>query len=513
MGRHAGDLTPADASIDAASTNDASTGAAAPFAPLASVPAPEPAGPFATTPWSGSVTREADGRLALAGVPLTDLAAEHGTPVYLVDEADMRARARALREAFEGAFTAEAGLAGVDVYYAGKAFLSIAVARWMAEEGLFVDTSTAGELAVALRAGVPGERIGLHGNNKSDAEIETALESGVGRLVVDSLAEIPRVATIARRLGVVAPVMVRVTTGVHAGGHAHIATAHEDQKFGLSLTTGAAREAVDMVLADAHLHWVGLHGHIGSQILDLAAFSEAADRLMGLRAQIARETGRLAGEVDLGGGYGIAYTALDGTPPAPAQIAGELAQAVRAACARHDVPAPRISIEPGRAIAGPSAMTLYTVGTVKDVALGEGLSRRYVSVDGGMSDNLRPALYGADYTAALANRAQSDAQAAGASEASGATEMTGASGVRMVASRVVGKHCESGDIVVHDVALPSDVRSGDLLAVPATGAYGRAMASNYNMIPRPPVVAVRGGTSRVLVRRETVEDLLALDEG
>ena len=499
MGRHAredvtleelGELDGPAGASGASGVSDAH--ATEPESPLAGRPAPEPQGPYTPGPWSGSVARGEDGALRVAGIDVRELAARHGTPAYILDEADLRGRARATREAFERAFAPEVGLAGADVYYAGKAFLSVAVARWVHEEGLRVDTSTGGELAVALRAGVPGGHIGLHGNNKSDEELLTALRAGVGRIVVDSLAEIPRVARIARELGTRAPVMVRVTTGVHAGGHHHIATAHEDQKFGLSLATGTARKAIDEILADDALRFEGIHSHIGSQILDLAAFAEAADRVMALRAQVFRDTGVLAPEVDLGGGFGISYTGLDDVPPTPAQVADALAAAVRAACERHGTDVPRISVEPGRSIVGPAGLTLYTVGTVKDVALGEGRTRAYVSVDGGMSDNPRPALYEADYTATIASRA---------SDAPG------------VPSRVVGKHCESGDIVVRDVALPADVREGDLLAVPATGAYGRSMASNYNMVPRPPVIAVRGGESRVIVRRETIADLLALDAG
>ncbi|MFD1507425.1 diaminopimelate decarboxylase [Georgenia yuyongxinii] len=452
------------------------------------LPAPEPGG----EPWSTTIRRGPDGALAVAGLDVRDIARQHGTPAYVVDEADLRGRARRFAEAFAAAFAPEAGMAGADVYYAGKAFLSVAVARWVHEEGLRVDTATGGELAVAIRAEVPGEAIGLHGNNKSDAEITAALEHGVGRIVVDSLPEIDQVAAVAARLGVVAPVMVRVTTGVHAGGHEFIATAHEDQKFGLSLTSGAAAKAVETILARPELDLIGLHSHIGSQILDLAGFEVAARAVLGLRADVAARSGHLMPEVDLGGGYGISYTGHDGVPPTPEQIATTLADAVRRACTDLGTDVPRISVEPGRSIVGPSALTLYTVGTVKVVALDDGGRRTYVSVDGGMSDNIRPALYQAEYTAALASRA-SDAEA--------------------VTARVVGKHCESGDIVVHGVALPADVRAGDLLAVPATGAYGRSMASNYNMVPRPPVLAVRDGQARVLVRRETVEDLLALDEG
>ena len=454
-------------------------------------PAPEPDGTPAGV-WPTSVRRGPDGALSVAGIDVRAIAAEHGTPAYVLDEADLRARARGFATAFDAAFAPEAGLAGADVYYAGKAFLSVAVARWVHEEGLRVDTSTGGELAVALRAQVPGADIGLHGNNKSTEEIRAALRAGVGRLVVDSLPEIEKVSAIAADLGVRAPVMVRVTTGVHAGGHQFIATAHEDQKFGLSLASGAARAAVDAILAHDTLDLVGLHSHIGSQILDLSGFEVAARAILGLRAQVAAETGVLVPEVDLGGGYGIAYTGTEGAPNSPEAVAAALADVVRRACADLGTEPPRISVEPGRSIVGPAGLTLYTVGTVKPVALDDGGARTYVSVDGGMSDNIRPALYQAEYTAALASRASDAAP---------------------VTARVVGKHCESGDIVVQHVALPGDVADGDLLAVPATGAYGRSMASNYNMVPRPPVLAVQGGNVTVLVRRETVDDLLALDLG
>ncbi|GGC11915.1 diaminopimelate decarboxylase [Cellulomonas carbonis] len=459
--------------------------------------------------WPAGAEVGEDGAVRIAGVDLRSLAAEHGTPAYVLDEADFRRRARAWRTAFEEAFAAIG--AGVDVYYAGKAFLSVAVARWAHEEGLRIDTATGGELAVALRAGVPGEDIGLHGNNKSDAEIDRALAAGVGRIVLDSLVEVDRVAEAAARAGVRAPVMVRVTTGVHAGGHEYISTAHEDQKFGLSVAGGQALEALRAVLARPELELLGIHSHIGSQILDPSGFEVAARRILELRSALARETGVLVSEVDLGGGYGVAYVpgevALD-----PVETARAAARAVGDECARLGDAVPRISIEPGRAVVGPTTVTLYTVGTVKPVtvdgaptgdardardarddgASAEPFVRTYVSVDGGMSDNLRPALYGARYSARVVSR-------------------RGAA--TTVRSRVVGKHCESGDVVVHDVELPSDVRAGDLLAVPVTGAYGRSMASNYNHVPRPPVVAVRDGAARVVVRRETEDDLLALDLG
>ncbi len=441
--------------------------------------------------WPAGTSRGSDGAVSIAGVDLRALAAEHGTPAYVLDEADFRARARAFRVGFTEAFAAIG--TGVDVYYAGKAFLCTAVARWAHEEGLRIDTATGGELAVALRAGIPGVDIGLHGNNKSDAEIARALDAGVGRIVVDSLVEIERVAdaVAARpdRAGRPAPVMLRVTTGVHAGGHEYIATAHEDQKFGLSVTGGQAMTGLLAVLARPELELIGLHSHIGSQILDPSGFEAAARVVLALRAELAAATGHLVPEVDLGGGYGIAY--LPGEVPLDAaRVAKDVAGVVDAACSELGTAVPRISIEPGRAIVGPSTVTLYTVGTVKPVPLDGGVVRTYVSVDGGMSDNLRPALYGARYSASVVSRS-SDAAA--------------------VLARVVGKHCESGDIVVHDVDLPGDIHAGDLLAVPATGAYGRSMASNYNLVPRPPVIAVADGAMRVLVRRETEDDLLALD--
>ena len=288
-----------------------------------------------------------------------------------------------------------------------------------------------------------------------------------------------------------APVLLRVTVGVEAHTHSYIATAHEDQKFGLSLSGGQAQAAVAQVLARPELELRGLHSHIGSQIFDVQGFEIAARRVLGLHAKVATEHGVVLPELDLGGGFGIAYTTQH-DPLAPADLAGGLAEIVGKECADLGVDVPRISVEPGRAIAGPSTFTLYSVGTVKDVDLDGGGRRRYVAVDGGMSDNIRTALYDADYSATLANR-RSDAEP--------------------VLSRVVGKHCESGDIVVKDEFLPSDVGPGDLLAVPGTGAYCRSMASQYNHVPRPPVLAARDGQVRVLVRRETEDDLLALDLG
>ena len=441
--------------------------------------------------WPASATLDESGALSIGGVRAVDLAQEFGTPVFVLDEQDFRARARLFRDAFESAF-AEIG-SSAEVYYAGKSFLCTAVARWVIEEGLRLDTCTGGELAVAARAGIDGPRLGLHGNNKSDAEIARAVDMRVGRIVLDSLAEVERVADAGAAAGRRVPVMVRVTTGVHAGGHEYISTAHEDQKFGLSIADGSALTALRAVLARPELELLGVHTHIGSQIQDAAAFEVSARKLLALRAQLYAATGTLLPELDLGGGFGIAYTVED-SPVDITELARALADVVEQVSDELELAVPRISIEPGRAIAGPSTVTLYEVGVVKPVTVGEGdvRVRTYVSVDGGMSDNIRPALYGAEYTARLANRS---------------------SGKVKVRSRVVGKHCESGDIVIPDIDLPADVAPGDLLAVPATGAYGRSMASNYNLVARPPVVAVKDGVARVIVRRETEDDLLSTDMG
>jgi len=439
--------------------------------------------------WSQGVRREPGGRVEVAGVPVDRIAAEYGTPAYVVDERDFRARAAAFRDAFADAFADLCG--GADIYYAGKAFLTTEVARWIADEGLSLDTCTGGELAVALRAGVPASRIGLHGNNKSDAEIARALDNGIGRIVVDSLGEVDRIADAAAARGVRAPVLLRVTVGVEAHTHSYIATAHEDQKFGLSLSGGVAHDAVARTLARPELDLRGLHSHIGSQIFDVQGFEVAARRVLGLHAEVIREHGVVLPELDIGGGFGIAYT-TEHDPLPPAELARGMADIIGKECADLGVDVPRISAEPGRAIAGPSTFTLYTVGTTKDVGLDGGGTRRYVAVDGGMSDNIRTALYDADYSATLAGR-RSDAPP--------------------LLSRVVGKHCESGDVVVKDEFLPADIGPGDLLAVPGTGAYCRSLSNQYNHVPRPPVLAVRDGEVRVLLRRETEDDLFALDMG
>ncbi|MEP6631727.1 MAG: diaminopimelate decarboxylase [Lapillicoccus sp.] len=438
--------------------------------------------------WASSVGRAGDGALTVGGASVLDLAREFGTPAYVVDEADFRARAADFRDTYAEVFHDLCG--GADVYYAGKAFLCTEVARWVEDEGLGLDVCTGGELAVAMRAGMPGARIGMHGNNKSVAELETALRYGVGRIIVDSFDEIDRIAAVAERLDTTARVMVRVTVGVEAHTHEFIATAHEDQKFGFSLSGGDAAEAAARILALApRLELIGLHSHIGSQIFDTSGFEVSARRVLALHTEIAATHGVELPELDLGGGFGIAYT-TEHDPLPPKNLAAGMAEIVERECRASGVAVPRISVEPGRAIVGPSAFTLYEVGTVKVVGLDGGASRAYVSVDGGMSDNIRTALYGANFSCTLAGRASS-----------APPRLT----------RVVGKHCESGDIVVMDEFLPADVGPGDLLAVPGTGAYCRSLASQYNHTPRPPVVAVRDGVARVIVRRETIDDLLALD--
>jgi diaminopimelate decarboxylase len=461
---------------------------------------PETAGPrpldaagldeLAPAVWPRTAARAEGGALEIAGVDVRDLAERYGTPLFVIDEADFRSRAAE----FAAAFGAEA------VHYAAKAFLCTEVARWVAEEGLSLDVASGGELAVALHAGFPPERIALHGNNKSLDELVAAVEAGVGRVVVDSFHEIARLDGVARERGVVVPVMVRLTVGVEAHTHEFIATAHEDQKFGFSIAGGeasAAAEAVRRVLAADGLALVGLHSHIGSQIFDTEGFEVAAHRVVRFLAKLHKEHGGDAvaalTTLDLGGGFGIAYRAEE-TPVDVPDLAEELRGIVKRESHAQDLDVPQIAVEPGRAIAGPAGITLYTVGTLKDVPLGGSSARRYVSVDGGMSDNIRTALYDAVYDCRLVSRS---------SERDGSGDA--------VLSRVVGKHCESGDIVVRDCWLPADLAPGDLLAVAATGAYCYSMASSYNRLPRPAVVAVRDGQARALLRRETLEDQFRLE--
>ena len=425
--------------------------------------------------WPVTARRSPAGVLTLGGIDVRDLAAEFGTPAYILDEQDFRDRCQSWRDAF----------AGADVFYAAKAFLCTEIAGWIADEGLGMDVCTGGELAVAERVGFPPERLTFHGNNKSTAELERALTYGVGRVVVDSFEEIVRLAALAERRRVRQKVLIRATPGVEAHTHEFVQTGQEDQKFGFSLASGAAAEAVRRIVGLPSLELVGLHCHIGSHIFDTRGFSLAAHRMVGLLADVRDEHGIELPELDLGGGTGIAYTSADDPMPVK-EFADGLRAIVERECAAASLAVPRLAVEPGRAISGPTTVTLYEVGTVKDLP---GL-RTYVSIDGGMSDNIRTALYDARYTAVLASRAST-------AEPRNVT--------------LCGKHCESGDIVVHDVPLPGDLAPGDLVAVPASGAYHRSMASNYNHVPRPPVVAVRDGSARIIVRRETEDDLLRLD--
>jgi diaminopimelate decarboxylase len=443
-------------------------------------PPPPPADAGALDPaiWPRTAHR-ADGALVLGGVDVRELARQYGTPLFACDEEDFRSRCRDFHEAFGE---------GTGVFYAAKAFCCRAVLRWVSEEGLGVDVCTGGELEVALQAGVDPAMITLHGSNKLPDELERAVAVGVGHIVADSFDEIIRLERVAAASSGSRPrILVRVTTGVEAAAHEFVATAHDDQKFGFSLASGAADEAVRQVLASEVLEFVGLHSHIGSQIYDTSGFEVAAHRVLELAVRILQAHRIDIEELNLGGGFGIAYVAGD-DPTDIKVVAQNLRDILASQCLAAGLVPPRLTVEPGRAIAGPGTVTLYRVGTVKDV---DGL-RTYVSVDGGMSDNIRTALYDADYTCVLASRE---------------------SAAPPTLCRLVGRHCESGDIVVRDAYLPADVTAGDLVAVAATGAYCRSMASNYNHVPRPGVVAVRDGASRILLRRETADDLLRLDAG
>ena len=480
------------------STDWSAVSVASPLAPGWLVP-PADANALAPHVWPVAAHRREDGQLELGGVAVRDLVAQYGTPVLVLDEGEVRARARRTREAFEDAAAHHGTTARV--YYAGKAFLSSEVARWVTDEGLRVDVCTRGELEVALAAGVPAARLGFHGNNKSVSELERAVEVGIGSIVIDSVWELERLAAIIARKGSEsAPqdVLLRVNTGVHAETHHFLATSHEDQKFGFGLEL--APELVARVRATPGLNLVGLHCHIGSQIFGTDGFRASAARLLGVLADL---PGEPLPVLNLGGGFGIAYTSADEPTPI-GELADGIVSVVASEAHKLGVPIPALAFEPGRSIVGTAGVTLYEIGTTKDVSVETSESgadttgptphatRRYVSVDGGMSDNPRPALYDAQFSARIADRTSTAEPAL---------------------VRVVGKHCESGDIVVDAEYLPADVAPGDLLAVPATGAYCYALSSNYNHVPRPPIVAVRDGASRVIVRGETIDDLLARDAG
>jgi diaminopimelate decarboxylase len=424
-------------------------------------------------------------QLTIAGCSASALVKKFGSPLFVVDEADFRARTISWKSALEESFTNHAGT----VFYAGKSFLSIEIARWVSEIGIGLDVCTGGELAIAMAAKFPPERIEFHGNNKSEFEITTAIDVGVRTIVIDSFIEIDRIARLATEKGKTQKVFLRLTAGVQAHTHEFIATAHEDVKFGFSIASGAAWKAVEAVESQTSLQLMGFHSHIGSQIFGTEGFAIAAAKVIELLAKYRDHFDRQLPELNLGGGYAIAY--LPGEESVdPKKVLAEISHAVTQECAKHSLHVPLVSIEPGRAIVGPTTTTLYLVGTTKSVELADGLTRRYIAVDGGMSDNIRPALYGAGYYAIVANR-------------NSATDL--------VSSRIVGKHCETGDILIKEIELPSDVSVGDIIAIPATGAYGRSMASNYNQVPKPAVVAVNSGKAKLILRRETDADLLALD--
>ncbi|WP_371619054.1 diaminopimelate decarboxylase [Streptomyces sp. NBC_00454] len=434
-----------------------------------------PAGAGELSIWPASTAALPHGDLAVAGVSLAEIAERFDTPVYVLDEGEVRGRCRTYREAFP-----EAG-----VLYAAKAFLSRAMVRWVDEEGLGLDVCSAGELELAVTAGFPPERIVLHGNAKSPRDLEAALRLGVGRIVIDSPSEIARIAAAVGPEGR-QKVMVRVVPGVAAGGHDKIRTGTDDQKFGLSLADGGAQYAVARILGQPQLELTGLHCHIGSQITEVKPYLVALRRMVGLMARIRDAHGVVLPELDMGGGHGIAYrpgeAALDLTALA-VRLRAELVEG----CAAAGLTVPRLLIEPGRAVVGPAGVALYRVLAVKHTG-----EKVFVAVDGGMSDNPRPALYGVRYAPRLIGRRST-------------------AGPRR--TTVVGRHCEAGDILAETAELPGDIHPGDLVAVPVAGAYQLSMASSYNLVGRPAVVAVHEGTARLLVRRETLEDFRSRDIG
>jgi len=427
------------------------------------------------SPWSSGVARDERGVLTVGGMAADVLAETHGTPLYVVDGAELRARCRAFTEAF-----------GPDhVIYASKAWPTTAILQVVAQEGLLVDVASGGELHTALLAGVDPARLVLHGNNKSDAELDRALEVGVGRIVVDAMEELERLDALARARGVRARVLLRITPGIDAHTHEYVRTGHDDSKFGFTLSLGLADAALVRTLELDALELIGIHAHIGSQVFGVDAFVANAEVAVDLLAHWRDTFGVILDEVDLGGGMGVAYGAED-APVAIADLAATLHAAVVARAASCGLVPPKVLVEPGRAIVAPTTLTLYRVGVVKDLP---GLSR-WVAVDGGMSDNIRPALYGSVHPVVLASRASDSPHGP---------------------VQLVGKHCESGDVLGTDLPLPQDVAAGDLLAAAVTGAYTEAMASNYNRLPRPAAVLVEGGAARTIVRRETLDDLVRRD--
>jgi diaminopimelate decarboxylase len=428
--------------------------------------------------WPEGTHRNAQGEIVIGGMPVSEIVAKHGTPTYVYDEATLRGAMRHFRAAFESR------LPDARVVYAGKAFLSRAIVEILVEEGLGLDTVSAGEMYVGLRGGMPPSRMSLHGNNKSADELRMAVEAGLGKIIVDNDDEIRMLEEICAGLATPVTVLLRVNPGVDVHTHEKISTGLADSKFGLPIVTGQAAAAVGRLAGMPGVHLAGYHAHIGSQLFESDAYLDAIGELLDFARAMRDEHGVALEHLSPGGGFGIAYRDGD-APLTPEQWAEMIAEAITGGCERRGMPVPTVTVEPGRAIAGPAGVALYRVGNRKEIP---GI-RTYVAVDGGMADNIRPTLYDAVYTAALANR-------------------TGGSQLETVT--IAGKYCESGDVLIDDIRLPR-LEQDDVLAIPAAGAYCLAMASNYNMSLRPEVVIVRDGASRVVRRRETFEDLVRMD--
>lgn len=429
--------------------------------------------------WPLGTGRNAEGEMTIGGVSVVDIVRDHGTPVYIYDETTLRANMRAVRDAFTAALPASR------VVYAGKAFLTKALVTMLIEEGLGLDAVSGGELYVGLQSGMPPERMSLHGNNKSRAELRMAIEAGIGKIIVDNLDEIEMLAELTTGLAQPMIVLLRVNPGVDVHTHKKISTGIADSKFGLPIADGQAAHAVQRLTEIPGIHLAGYHAHIGSQLFEPEPYIDAIDEILRFAAVMREDHGVELEQLSPGGGFGIAYVDAD-DPPAMTRWAGIVAGAVTHGCERHGLAVPVVTVEPGRSIVGRAGVAVYEVGTRKKIP---GV-RTYVAVDGGMADNIRPTLYEAVYTANLANR-----------EGDGATEEV----------TIAGKYCESGDILIEGITVPV-LKQGDLLAIPAAGAYSLAMASNYNMSLRPAIVMVRDGQARVIRRRESFEDLLRLDQ-
>jgi diaminopimelate decarboxylase len=438
--------------------------------------------------WPISSKRNSSGAIEIGGISVSDIAKEFATPIFIMDESDLKHRAKDFLVNFS-LHNDHPLTKPTEIYYAAKAFLSTYVAKTLYQAGLKIDVCTEGELRCALQAGVDPSAILMHGNNKSVRELQLGVDSSIGLFVIDSLVEIKRLQDIAKTANKKVKVLIRLTTGVEAHTHEFIATAHEDQKFGFSIQSGQALIAVQSVLASDNLDLVGFHSHIGSQIFDSAGFEVAAGRIVDFAKMAQEKYNFKISLLNLGGGIGIAYLP-DDSPISTETMSNELISIVKNNFDQDEMP--QLAIEPGRAIVGPSTVTLYTVGTIKPVQVDNGLIRNYVSVDGGMSDNIRTALYDANYSVILASRT---------------------SNAEPMLCRIVGKHCETGDIVVRDAWLPSDLSEGDLLLVAATGAYCRSMSSQYNLVTRPGVIAVESGNTKIVIRPETYQDLFATDPG